>query len=99
MVASVSAVLVMVTTVWSKVGALRTVIVMLLSIVSAVLAVMYALIKTGSRTMFRVTKTSVTIRPEGHWSAPRSMFSSMGFVSAGGRPIRGQKRVRIISNI
>ena len=55
--ATVSTVLVMVTTVSRKVGALLTLIVMLRSIVRAVLAATYVLMKTGSMTMFSVIET------------------------------------------
>ena len=98
-VAIVSAVLVTVTTVSSKVGALRTVIVMLLSIVRAVLLVMYALIKTGSRTMFCVSKTLVITRPEGHWSALRSMFKPIGFAIAGDKSSKDRRSGRIMLDI
>ena len=97
--AILSAVLVKVTTVSSQVGAFRTVIVMLLSIVRAVLAVIYALIKTGSRTMFCITETSVTTRPAGHWSASRSKFRSIGFAIAKDKTSKGQRLVRIMLDI
>lgn len=98
-VALVSAVLVTVTTVSSKVGALRTVMVMVLSIVRAVLAVIYALIKTGSRTMFCVSRTLVTTRPEGHWSALRSISRPRGFAVTGDKTRRDQISGRIMLNI
>lgn len=95
--AILSAVLVKVTTVSSQVGAFRTVIVMLLSIVRAVLAVIYPLIKTGSRTMFCISKTSVITRPAGHWSA--SMSRSIGFAIAKDKTNSGQRFVRIMLDI